>query len=62
MIFSKNNHTSFKKIKNIYSDLEQQIPENNKKGGLVSINFVDAVDSEEYEEKNLRIFVALLIT
>jgi len=42
-----------KKIKNIYSDLEQQIPENNKKGGLVSINFVDAVDSEEYEEKKL---------
>lgn len=41
------------KIQNIYSDIEQQLPENDKKGGLVSLNFVDADDSEEYKKRKL---------
>jgi len=41
------------KIQHIYSDIEQQLPDNDKQGGLVSLNFVDADNSEEYEERKL---------
>ena len=41
------------KIQHIYTDIEQQFPENDKQGGLVSLNFVDAENSVEYEEKKL---------
>ncbi|NQU34031.1 MAG: UvrD-helicase domain-containing protein [Bacteroidetes bacterium] len=41
------------RTKQIYQHLEQEIPENDKKGGLVSINFVEADNAEDFNTKKL---------
>ena len=42
------------RTKQIYQHLEQEIPNNGKTGGYVSLNFVEIESTEDYKEKKLK--------